>query len=259
MAFLGEWWSAQAATWLLVLARIAPVALFAPLFGTLGVPFRVRVLVGVTLTALVAPLAATTNVELPEDAARYLVVLGGEALVGLMLALSVRILFAGLQLAGQLLGQASGLQIADVFAPGMGANLPVLSYLLVGTASAVFLVIGGHRRVIEALLDTFVALPVGRGGLSDSALGAVVTLVTQSFSLGIRAAAPVLVALLAATLVLGLVARVVPQLSVLAVGLGGHALLALLAIALSLGGACWVFHDQLEPALATALSAIRRY
>ena len=84
-----------------------------------------------------------------------------------------------------------------------------------------------------------------------------VTLVSQSFSLGIRAAAPAVTALLAATLILGLVGRTLPQLNVLSLGFGLNAMLAFAVLALSLGAAVWAFQDQIQPAMETLLDALK--
>ena len=70
-------------------------------------------------------------------------------------------------------------------------------------------------------------------------------------------AAPAMVALLLATLILGLVSRTLPQLNVMALGFGLNALVTLAAIGVSLGGAAWVFQDQLEPMLHTVLNALQ--
>jgi flagellar biosynthetic protein FliR len=61
--------------------------------------------------------------------------------------------------------------------------------------------------------------------------------------LGIRAAGPLLVALLLSNLVLGLVSRTLPQVNVLAVGFGLNAMLALGVLFLSIGAAAWTFQD----------------
>jgi flagellar biosynthetic protein FliR len=133
----------------------------------------------------------------------------------------------------------------------------LFSRLLLVVATAVYLAIGGHRQVIEALLDTFAWLPAGQGGDARSAVEAVTVLFAQSFVLGVRAAAPAIVALLVATLIVAVASRTLPQLNVMALGLGVNAVVALVAIGVSLGGACWVFQDQLAGVLDTALYALR--
>jgi flagellar biosynthetic protein FliR len=83
------------------------------------------------------------------------------------------------------------------------------------------------------------------------------TLLSQSFSLGIRAAAPAMAALLLATLVLGLISRTVPQINILAVGFNINALLTLGGLAVSLGAISWAFPQQAAEALSMLQQAIR--
>ena len=109
---------------------------------------------------------------------------------------------------------------------------------------------------MAGLLDTFQTIPPGSGIFSQSITDAFVTLMTQSFSLGIRAAAPATIALLLATLVLGLISRTVPQLNVLVLGFGLNSLLIFGALALTLGGMVWTFQEQIEPALELLLDAL---
>jgi flagellar biosynthetic protein FliR len=252
-----EIYTQHLALFALVGVRIGALVLVAPVFGTFAVPVRVRALVALVLAALIVPIEAGRATAQPETLADFLVAAGGEALVGLTLGLGVRLLFVGMQVAGQIVSQMSGMQLAEVFDPGLNASVPVFSRLLLAVATAVFVSIGGHRRVIEALLDTFAWLPAGQGGISRSAVDAVTVLFAQSFVLGVRAAAPAIVALLVATLIVGLASRTLPQLNVMAMGFGANAVVALVAMGVSLGGACWLFQDQLQGMLETALYTLK--
>jgi flagellar biosynthetic protein FliR len=247
----------HAATLALVALRIAALVVFAPVFGPFAVPWRVRLLVALALTALIFPPEVARAVPVPQTLAPFLVAAVGELLVGFLLGLGVVALFSALQVAGQLIGQAGGLQVADAAGGGSDSAQPVFSRLFTCVATAVFLTIGGHRRALEALLDTFAWLPAGQGGVSRLPLESVTLLVTQSFVLGLRAAAPAVVALLLATLAIAVVARALPQLNVLAFGLGINALAAITAIGVSLPAACWLFQDQLGVVLDAAQAAIR--
>jgi flagellar biosynthetic protein FliR len=119
----------------------------------------------------------------------------------------------------------------------------------------VFVVIGGHHRLIEALLDTYQALPTG-AGFPPSFVDALITLLGQSFELGIRAAAPAMAALLLATLLLGLVSRTLPQINAMQIGFGINSFVTLGMISLSLGAVAWLFQEQIDPALKLMLSAL---
>lgn len=246
----------QCATFALVLVRVATLLMIAPLFGSATVPMRVRAVLALALAVLVVPVEWEKSAAPPETLASFAVQVGAEFLVGATLGLGVLLLFSSMHVAGQLISQMSGMQLADVFDPGLETHVPGFSQLMSYVTMAVFVIIGGHRRVLEGLLDTFAWLPAGQGAFSRSIFDAMTSLLTHSFALGIRAAAPALVALLLATLILGLVSRTLPQLNVLALGFGMNAMVATAVVGISLGAAVWTFQEQFEAFLESALGAL---
>ncbi len=241
----------------LVFARVGGLTMTAPIYGASGVPLQVRVLLAAALALLVAPLEWHGGGVHFGGPVSYLMLLGCEAAIGACLGLGVLVFLHGMTLAGQLIGQASGLGMAEVFDPALDENVPLFSRLLLLVALCVFLCIGGHRLVMAGLLDTFRAIPPGSGALPASLGEGFTTLVSLSFSLAIRVAAPAVTALLLATLILGLIGRTLPQLNVLALGFGLNALLAFAALGLSLGVAAWAFQDQIQPAMEVIFDALR--
>jgi flagellar biosynthetic protein FliR len=111
----------------------------------------------------------------------------------------------------------------------------VFAELLDLLAIAVFLVVGGHRHVLAALLDSFQSRPLGNLDLPSGLAAALSSLVGESFAIGLRAGAPVIISLLMAMLILGLISRTLPQLNVLVVGFSLNALILLAVLAISLG------------------------
>lgn len=240
----------------LVLTRVSGLLMTAPVFGAKDTPMRVRALFALAVALLILPTQWHVSFPDPGTTLNYMVFLGVELVVGVSLGLGLVVLFSGIQLAGGLIGRLGGLMLADVFDPAMDANVPLLSRLLFLVTLAVFVCIGGHRLVMTALLDTFAALPPGGGSLPDTLADAFVTLLTQSFLLGVRAAMPLMVALLLSTLVLGLIGRTMPQLNILMVGFGMNAMLTFAFLGVTLGASVLVFQDQIEPALEIVLDAL---
>ena len=241
----------------LVFARVGGLTMTAPIYGAGEVPLQVRVLLAAALALLIAPLQWHGTAVQLGGPANYLVLLGCEAAIGACLGLGVLILIHGMTLAGGLIGQTSGLGIAEVFDPSLDENIPQFSRLMFLVGVTVFLCIGGHRMVMAGLLDTFRTIPPGKGVLPASLADGFTTLVSLSFSLAIRVAAPAVTALLLATLLLELIGRTLPQLNVLALGFGLNALLAFAALALSLGVAAWAFQDQIQPAMEAIFDALK--
>ena len=237
----------QFVTFTLVLSRVSGLMLTAPIFGSSAAPLQVRAFLAVAVSLLVLPAQLGSGPEYPGTTPNYLIYLAGEVLVGVTIGLGLLLLLGGIQVAGQIIGQLSGMALADVFNPTFDSESPVFGQLLYFVVLAVFVLMGGHRQLMAALLDTFAVIPPGSGFMAGSVLDTLIAALTQSFVVGIRAAAPVMTALLLATFVLGLISRTLPQLNILAVGFGLNGFITLGALLLSLGGAAWAFHDQFEP------------
>jgi flagellar biosynthetic protein FliR len=250
-------WEPRLVVFLLILTRVSGLVLTAPVLGAREAPMRVRALLAVAMSAVVAPLAWDTPVASPMHLVQMAALVVGELIIGATLGLGTMIVFSGIQVAGQLLGQVSGMALGEVFNPGLNEEVHSISQLLFYVTMAVFVIVGGHRQVVVALLDTFAALPPGSGAAPANTLDMLVSLMEQSFVLGVRASAPALTALILATVVLGLIARTLPQLNALALGVPLNTTVALSALAISVGTIVMVFEDHLGDLLETVTAAWR--
>src|SRR4029078_11446979 len=227
-----------------------------PRLATATVPMQVRALLAVSISLILTPLFWAQPIPQPENLMILGMLLAREAILGLALGLAVLILLSGMQLAGQIVSQTSGMTLADVANPTFDTTTPLFSQILEMLAIAIFFLVGGHRQVIDALLRSFTWIPPGTGRLPDSALEALAAVASQSFDIGIRAAAPVLVALLLATLVVALISRTLPQLNAVAVGLNFNSLIAIGIFAFCLGSAAWVFQNELETSIDAMMDSL---
>jgi flagellar biosynthetic protein FliR len=241
---------------LLVLARVAGLAGLAPMLGGRRIPRTARLLLAAACALCITPLHLTDAGPLSASPLDALSMLAREALLGVILGVSLLALGAGLQLAGQLVGHLSGLSLGEIFDPEQTGDAAGFGRCFELVAMASFLLIGGHRQVLAAVLDTFAWLPPGRALDPAGLFETFVQMVAQSFLLGIRAAAPVLVALLAATLIMGLVSRAWPQLHAFSMGFNLNVILAVAVLSLSLGGAAWVYQEHTEAAVEALRSAL---
>jgi flagellar biosynthesis protein FliR len=255
----------------LVLTRVSGLLIATPIFGTTQAPASVRALIAFALAVLVMPGQWFVPLPYPGSMLVYIAILAGELLFGLALGLGVTIILGGIQMAGDLMSRVGGITLADLFDPTTSTNVPLFSQMLTLLSTAIFMIIGGHRMVMAGLLDTFSAVPPGGSGamllgpagsgsggeMLASLVEMTVVLITQSFHISIRAAAPVMTAVLLATLVLGLVSRTLPQLNVMVVGFGLNAMITFGVLFLTLGAALLVFQDQIVPTLDTVFQTLR--
>jgi flagellar biosynthetic protein FliR len=208
------------------------------------------------LAAIVTPVLGSSSVQVPSNLVGFSVLLGREAALGLALGLAVTIFFSGLQLAGTILGQVSGMQLAEVFDPNFDNSVPVFGQFLDLIAIGVFVALNGHRRVTSALLDTFRWRPPGTDDFPHSIVETLTSVTTESFIIGIRAAAPVMIALLLSILILGLISRTLPQLNVFAVGFNLNSTLVLATLAFSLATLTVVVEQRADVILESVQAAL---
>lgn len=239
----------QFLVFVLVLARVSGLVMLAPVWGAGTVPARVRAFLAIGLSLIVTPLVCTTSVPLPENVARLAMLLGCEFALGLSLGLAVMIFFAGLQIAGQLAGQMTGMSLAETASPSFDANIPVFGELLNLLVLAIFVVTGGHHQLLDALFQAFQQMPPGHVRFSPSLVDALTEVTAYSFRVGLQVSLPLMLALLLSILVMGLISRTLPQLNVLAVGFSVNSVVMLAALLLSLGILSRVFQEEALVAL----------
>jgi len=239
-----------------VLARVGGLTLFAPALDARFASKSVRLALALAVALLVAPVYWSQPAVPAGPGVQLLLPLCREAVLGLILGLTLLILVSGLRAAGQMIGQLSGMSMAEVIDPDSGGSSPLLGELFALLATAVFLLTGGHRQLLAGLLDTFAWMPPGQVGFSTGLVATLTEVAGHSLVLAVRVAAPVVVTLVLTALILGLIARLAPQFNVLASGLGVNSLVAWTALSLCLASVAWAFHDQTQVSLDTVWNAI---
>src|SRR4051812_15167785 len=153
-----------------VLAWITPLlwpflrvlALFSalPIFAQRGVPARVRVALAF-LIALCAQATLPAMPVIPLDSAAAMLAVVQQLLIGVSLGFAVRIVFAAVEFAGELIGLQMGLNFAGFFNPMTGGESTAASRFFGISVSWLFIVMGGHLLLIGAVVQSFNAFPVG--------------------------------------------------------------------------------------------------
>ncbi len=199
----------------LLLVRPGMLILGSPSFGGVYAPAQVKVALTVFLAIALLPTAVVPHVGSSMGLA---FMVGREMAIGLSLALAIRALVAGAELAGHLAGFQMGLSYSAIVDPASGVRNNVLSTLYGNIALVVFLVTNAHHAFLRTLGQSYDSLPIGVGHIGESLPQGVIALLALVFTFGVRLAAPVIVVLLVTELALGLVSRSAPALNLMAVG-----------------------------------------
>lgn len=198
---------------------VRALALFSamPILGTRMVPARVRIaLAGFVAFAAQASLPPMPAVALDSPLAVTLVV--QQLVIGLSLGVAVRVLFAAVEFAGELIGLQMGLNFAGFFDPISASQGTATARFFGTTVSWLFIVINGHLLVIGALVDSFTSFPVGPEPFGFLKTALPHTWGAEIFGTGLWIALPLIAMLLFVNLVLGMISRVASQINIFAVG-----------------------------------------
>ena len=242
-----------------VLAWITPLlwpflrilALFSalPVMGQRNVPMRLRV----ALAFLIALCAQATLPAMPVlalDSGPALMAVVQQVLIGVSLGFAVRVVFAAVEFAGEIVGLQMGLNFAGFFNPMTGGEATAVSRFFGVAVSWLFIVIGGHLLLINAVVQSFQAFPVA--GEPFAFLRTVQPQVwgAEVFRLGLWIALPLIAMLLFANLVLGVISRVAQQMNIFAIGFPVTVSVGLIGVLLTLPLMQMPFTMALEQMLA---------
>jgi flagellar biosynthetic protein FliR len=240
---------AQILGWLnpLLWPFLRALALFSamPILGTRNVPLRVRIgLAGFIAIAAQPTLPAAPVVAL--DSALAITLIVQQAIIGLSLGFAVRLVFASVEFAGEIIGLQMGLNFAGFFDP-ISATTATATSRFFGTSVAwLFIVINGHLLVIAALVQSFSAFPVGPEPFAFLHQVQPQRWGAELFSTGLWIALPLITMLLFVNLVLGAISRVAPQINIFAVGFPVTLSVGLLGLLLTLPALQMPFTMALE-------------
>lgn len=232
---------AQVLAWItpLLWPFLRALALFTalPVLGTRVVPARVRI----GLAALIAIAAQPSLPPLPPavaaialDSPLALLLVAQQVVIGLSLGFAVRVVFAAVEFAGEVIGLQMGLNFAGFFDPLSASTATAASRFFGAIVAWLFIVINGHLLVVAALGQSFATFPVGPEPfafvreMQPHGWGA------EIFSTGLWIALPMVTMLLFVNVTLGAISRVAPQINIFAIGFPVTLGLGLLGLLLTL-------------------------
>ena len=205
-------------SFLLTLMRISLLVFLLPFFGGSGMPRMVKAALCLVLTLGLWPHLSFPGTAMPANLWEIGLMMAGELFLGLILGMMVRFVFGGIQTAGHIIGFQMGFAMMNVVDPMSGVSVSLTSQFLYIVTLLIFLALNGHLVMLQALGASFDLVPAGSLLINEAVVTQVLAFSGQIFVLGIKVAAPVMIAELMVSLSLGLMARMAPQVNVLFVG-----------------------------------------
>lgn len=157
-----------------------------------------------------------------------------EIILGVIIGLSVQMIFAGVQLAGQLVGFQMGMAMANIMDPSTSEQLPLLGELNNIIALLIFVTIDAHHWFIRAVADSFRLVPPFGFHFSNSLMDQMVGVGGDMFVIAIKVGAPVIAALFLMSVAFAVAARTVPQMNIFFVAMPVKIIVGMLFLGFSL-------------------------
>ncbi|MBU0718688.1 MAG: flagellar biosynthetic protein FliR [Planctomycetes bacterium] len=236
----------------LVLFRLTGLALTAPIYASSVMPGRLRAALVMTIAALMFPVVGR---QAPGELTLVMLLVGGvgELAIGLTIGLGLSLFVMAMEIGGLMIGQQAGIAVAQTFDPTRNVETSILGQVYTIVLMTLFLVAGGHRATMAALLDTFKVIPLLSFRFEESVVMMLVEMLTAAFILGIRIAGPVLIALFLMGTAMGFLSRTMPQFNILSVGFTLRVLVTMGVAGFALVGC----EEPLLDGIWDALSSIR--
>jgi flagellar biosynthetic protein FliR len=203
----------------IVFFRMTGIMLFAPFFGSQTTPMQTRIVFTIVLTLVMVPAMPAKLLPANVDLSSIPPLVFSEVLFGVILGLAASFVFAGIQFAGQVISFQLGFSVINLIDPQSNVQSPVFSFLQNYIGLLFFLMLNGHHWFLRALDESFRFLPIGGLHLNGPLLDAMLRLSADILTIGLRIAGPVLAVSVITDIVMAVIGRAAPQVSILIVGM----------------------------------------
>lgn len=219
---------------LVVLARVAGFLGSIPVFSSAQAPAKIKVSLTFTFALVLFPAMSEGLIPVSFAPLPFLLFLITEVLLGAIVGLVARLVFTAVEYGATVIGYQMGFAAANVFDPTSERQIALISQFQNVFAIMIFLAVDGHHLFFRLAIRSFDLLPPGQLNLSGHAVPFLMDLASKMFTLGVQFSAPVLAILLLSGLVLGVLARIFPQLNVFLLSFPINIATAFIVIALTL-------------------------
>ncbi len=225
---------AQFQAFLVVTGRVAGFVGAIPVFAGAQTPVRLKTAVVVAIALVLFPVMGKALPPVSFAPVPFLLLIINEVLLGTLLGLVARLIFTSVEFGATVIGYQMGFAAANIFDPQGQRQVALISQFQNVFTILIFLALNGHHVFLRVAVRSYELLPPGKLDFSGEAVPYLMELVSHMFTLGVLFSAPVLAVLLFSGLILGILARVFPQLNVFLLSFPLNIGIAFIVISLTL-------------------------
>lgn len=215
---------------ILILVRISCFMYIAPFFGNVNAPGKVKIGLSVFVSLLIFEFVDKTAIGYT-GLLGYAVIVLKEGITGLLIGLAANVCNSIILFAGNIIDMDIGLAMATEFDPNMRTQVTITGNLYNYFVLMLLIVTDMHHYILRAVVDSYQVIPInGQIFRWDSLLLTMTTYMTDMFVIAFRIVLPIFVCIMILNCILGIMAKVAPQMNMFAVGMQMKVLIGLLVL-----------------------------
>lgn len=215
---------------LLIGGRMGGMIFASPIFGSRNYPVQMKIGLTMFTSILIFPLIGIGpgyDLSTFWDFGLYLT---NEIVIGIFIGLILTMYFNFIYVAGSIIDRDIGFAMVNVVSPMDESEMPITSNIFYVMSTLIFLILDLHHQLITALVISFSDIPLGTGFFSVDSFPILLEVLKHSFVLGFRIAAPFVIVILIANMILGMLAKAMPGMNVFILGMPFKILFGLLLL-----------------------------
>lgn len=203
----------------LVFSRISGLFILMPIFSGKNVTAKLKVGLVFFIALAIMPVLSLNSVIIVNsllELAYHIVI---EFVIGLTFGFVIVLYLSSIYLAGSLVDRNMGFSMVNVINPMDNSSMPVSANIYYIFAMMIFLFTDGHHIMIQGIVKSFDSVPLGLGKINTLIAMDFVQILSDSFVIGVRIAAPFIITILVANMILGMLSKAMPGMNVFMIGM----------------------------------------
>ena len=225
---------------MLVFARISMVIAVIPIFGSTNVPIPIKIGLSLFVSLITYAIIDPSMIPLELSVAELMIIILKEGLVGLLFGFVTGIMFFSIQFAGHFISLQMGFSMVQIIVPQSQERIPIIGQFYFILTILIFLLINGHHLVLSSLGESFNLVPIGSGMINGELTESLIFLGGKVFILSMKISGPILATLYLTDVMMGIIARTVPQMNIFFVSLPLKISLGMILIIVTLSSFPWL-------------------
>jgi flagellar biosynthetic protein FliR len=203
---------------ILIVVRLSGFILTAPMFSISSVPRKVKLGLAIFTAMLVYVTLPTIQLEY-SGVLGYALLVGKELIVGILVGFSANICTYILEFSGQMIDMEIGFSMINQLNPVSKLQSTITANFYTYFVMLIMLLTNLHHNLLKAIIDTFTLVPVGKTVFQVGLFGNMIGFITDYFIIGFRIILPVFAAMFLVNIILGILAKVAPQMNMFVIGM----------------------------------------